>query len=147
MKSKKLIIAIILSAAVAFGCGKLLSKSDPRFLTFKNNSDQNVIFYRSSTLYPNITDINLAKHSNRSDLRSVSRNSQDSYALRGIKWEDFLSDFPDNIMIVFALNYDSVVKYASPTPAYPGSDTTQILKKQYVNIDTLINNNWIITYP
>lgn len=137
---------IVLAGISVSTCNSKLSKADPRLVTFKNNSDKNVIFYRSFTEYPNISDTNLAKPNNSLTLRSVSNNSQDDYALRG-KWENFLSNFQDNIIIIFTLNYDSVIKYASPNPMYPWADTSQILKKQYVNIDTLVKYNWTITYP
>jgi hypothetical protein len=124
---------------------ELFDKTDPRPLHLTNNSNRNVIFYQNYAL-SDIYDPNLGSYLYSTQLEVIKKNSVGEYRLNGGRWEEYLASLPNGRMIVFVLDYDSVVKYARPNPTYP-TDTSQILKKQFVNMDTLINNNWTLVYP
>lgn len=134
-------------SCVLFSCKALLDKSDPRAVKLVNHSRENIIFYNTRSTIIDIHNPDIASPGLRWELKVVSKESTGEYELWGTRWEDHLEKFNNKSMIVFVLNYDSVVKYASPSPSYPDSDTTKILKKQFVNMDTLVNNNWTLTYP
>ena len=120
-------------------CERLFDKTDPRPLHLVNNSNRNIIFYS----WYGVSDINapnLGSYLYSTELEVVKKNSTEEHRLNGHQWEGYLESYPNSRMIIFVLDYDSVVKYRHIT------DTSQILKKQFVSIDTLINNNWTLVY-
>ncbi len=129
---------------ISFCCCERIDKSDPRKLTLINNTDRNVIFYYS--LVRDSVAIDLGSLGNREDFKSVNSNESRDYSLFGSNWEHFFGSFHNETTIMFVLDLDSVKRHAGSTIPYPASGD-EILKRQLINIDTLINNNWTLTYP
>lgn len=139
------IFAIFLLVIVISFCScERLDKSDPQKLTLINNTDRNVIFYFS--LVRDSIAVDLTNLGNRRNLKSVKGNGSVNYSLFGSDWEYFFESFHNKTTIMFVLDLDSVERHAGSAIPYPASGD-EILKRQLINIDTLINNNWTLTYP
>jgi len=136
----------ILVLILFISCKNLFDKTDPRPLYLNNSSNRNVIFYNASEQLSDISDPRLGSHLYSFEIDPVKKNSTEEHRLFGLAWESYLESYPNSRMIVFVLDLDSVKKYAGPNTSYP-PDSSHILKKQFVNMDTLIKNNWTLVYP
>lgn len=119
-------------------------RSDPRRLQFVNNSKRDILFYKSHLGYPDINDINAIRKSSQI-YRQIKPGESFSYSPSNQAWESYFSNFNQATAILFVLDADSVNKYSNPV-LYP-SNINEVLKLTYLNMDTLIKNQWQYIYP
>lgn len=126
-----------------FSCKDLLDKSDPRKLLLENRSNLNTVFYLSNVFESSTIDFS---DPYKRDQMKVVEIGQSLKYNSVAKWETVIDRYSQKELVVFVLNSDSVRKYANIIPPYP-SNQDEVLKVWHLNLDSLTQNNWKITYP